>query len=64
MSRVTLPVVGGGDNGYRTFSSIDSPVAGAWRVSVETTNGAVIGTMNFNVIDTQTEPALQTTQTN
>jgi hypothetical protein len=64
MSRVTLPVIGGSDGGWRTFSIIDSPAAGAWRVNVETTQGAAIGTLHFTVINAREEPSLQTTDIN
>jgi hypothetical protein len=62
MAHVTLPVVGGNDNGYRTYSMIDAPAAGAWRVNVETPHGAIIGTMRFDVVATSTEPTLETGQ--
>ena len=38
--------------------------AGAWRVNVQTVNGAVIGTLRFNVINASSEPALQTIEIN
>lgn len=57
---VTLPVVGGGSEGYRTFSEEDGITAGKWRVDIETPQGQVIGRMGFNVVITTTSPTLQT----
>ncbi len=59
-SRITLAVTGGSDGGWRTFSEMTPHAAGAWRVNVETLSGAVIGRINFTVIDGQSEPVLQT----
>ncbi len=63
-SRVTLPVTGGGDRGYRTFSLIESPIAGAWRVNVKTPTDQIIGQVRFNLIVTSTLPTLNTVQIN
>ncbi len=57
-ARITLPVIGGRGGGYRTFSMIARPSPGPWRVNVLTPDGAVIGTMRFDVIAASTEPAL------
>lgn len=38
-----FPIVGGRSDGYRGFSATQSPEPGAWRVSVETSRGQVIG---------------------
>jgi len=48
--RVNLPVMGGRDGGFRTFSMEENIEAGKWRVNVLTTRGAVIGRISFNVI--------------
>lgn len=42
-NRVGFPILGGRSEGYRGYSLIEDPVAGRWRVSVETNEGAVIG---------------------
>jgi len=57
---VELPVVGGRDGGFRTFSVWTNATAGHWRVNVKTQNGQTIGTMRFNVVSVPTEPALVT----
>lgn len=65
MSRTVLPVVGGSDGGWRTFSMLDYPdPPGMWRVNVETTNGAVIGTIRFTIVSVTSEPTLQTAEIN
>jgi len=48
--KVTLPVVGGREEGYRTYSILRNTDVGKWRVQVETTSGQVIGTIRFNVV--------------
>lgn len=48
-TRVTLPVVGGRDEGYRTYSQFPV-VRGKWRVNVMTTYGQVLGRINFTVV--------------
>jgi len=63
-SRVALPVTGGREGGYHTFSVNENLEPGAWRVNVETERGEVIGRMNFNVAYAVEEPALQTIEIN
>lgn len=64
VSRIKLAVTGGADGGWRTFSEITPRAAGAWRLNVVTANGAVIGKIDFTVIDQSSEPALLTTTNN
>lgn len=58
--RIPLSVVGGSDGGYRTFSEESMITAGAWRVNVETPDGAIIGRLRFDVIVQSAEPATET----
>jgi hypothetical protein len=58
--RVQLSVVGGGDQGYRTFSILPAVTNGDWRVNVETPGGQVIGQIRFTVVVTSTIPNLST----
>lgn len=51
-SRVDLAVFGGRDGGFRTYSNGDYLETGKWRVNVETENGAIIGRLHFNIVDT------------
>ena len=55
-SRVSFPIEGGRDEGFRGYSikAIDEP--GEWRCSVETPQGALIGRKNFDAIQVPTEP--------
>lgn len=54
--RVTLHVVGGRDEGFRTYSLKSNPEAGYWRVNVLTTSGQLIGRVRFNVIAVNHKP--------
>jgi hypothetical protein len=47
--RISLPIRGGRGGGYRTFSTKSGLRAGAWRVNIETPNGALLGRLRFNV---------------
>jgi len=60
MGRVELPVRGGRGGGYRTYSVRTGITAGAWRVNVETPNGAFLGRLRFNVALQPTDPPLIT----
>lgn len=46
---VRFPITGGRNGGYRGFSLTENPEPGAWRVSVETVRGQVIGRTYFTV---------------
>lgn len=59
-SRIELPVIGGRDGGFRTYSSKSSVPEGKWRVSVETSTGQVISRIRFFVENASERPALQT----
>lgn len=56
--RVNLSVLGGADTGWRTFSVHSGFAPGAWRVSVETPRGQVIGRMRFEVVPVSARPTL------
>jgi len=58
ISRQELPVIGGREDGFRTFSTNSNLSAGKWRVNVETEGGQVIGRIRFNVVYTDKEPTL------
>jgi MFS family permease len=64
MGQVTLAVTGGRDGGYRTFSEEAIATAGKWRVNVKTTDGAIIGRVDFEATFTSSTPTLQTTNIN
>lgn len=48
-NRVSFPLVGGRDGGYRGFSLIENAHAGLWRVDIETPNGLLIGRETFYI---------------
>jgi hypothetical protein len=59
-SRVSFPIAGGRDEGYRGFSQKSYLEVGRWRCSVETQTGALIGRFTFWVVRDE-EPELSTT---
>lgn len=58
--RIELPVVGGREGGFRTYSMKTGIMPGHWRVTVATLKGAVIGRVRFNVVAVDTKPPLKT----
>ncbi len=59
-SIINLPLVGGRDGGFRTYSVRYNLPAGKWRVLVKTQGGLTIGSIRFNIVPSNTEPALKT----
>ncbi|MDO8493000.1 MAG: DUF2914 domain-containing protein [bacterium] len=57
-SKITLPIVGGRDNGYRGYSIKTNLTAGYWRVNMETLRGQSIGATKFKVEYVDKEPHL------
>jgi hypothetical protein len=57
-SEISLPVIGGRDGGFRTYSVRYNIAPGKWRVNVKTTQGQTIGVLRFNITLSSTEPAL------
>ncbi len=57
---VRFPISGGRLGGFRGFSQKENIAAGAWRVSVETARGQVIGRYGFDVVAASSSPALLT----
>lgn len=58
LSRVRLPVIGGRDGGYRTYSVNYSLPAGRSRVNVETSRGELIGRLPFELVEADNPPEL------
>lgn len=63
MSRISFPISGGRDGGYRGYSTKTNILPGAWRVSVETPNGQVIGRVRFDITDKAGDVAAVSTET-
>jgi hypothetical protein len=55
---ISLPVIGGRDGGFRTYSERSNLAPGKWRVNVKTTQGQTIGTMRLNIVPSGVEPVL------
>jgi hypothetical protein len=50
--RVSFPIFGGRESGYRGYSTKSAVVSGRWRVLVKTERGALLGKTAFTVIPT------------
>jgi hypothetical protein len=57
-SEISLPVIGGRDGGFRTYSVRYNLTSGKWRVNILTEQGKMIGRMRFNIVPTSTLPVL------
>ena len=57
---INLSVVGGRETGFRTYSMRSNLTLGKWRVNVKTEQGQNIGHLRFNIVQTNTTPALST----
>lgn len=55
---INLPVVGGRDGGFRTYSESSNLTPGKWQVNIKTTEGQTIGRLRFNIVPVDTEPLL------
>jgi hypothetical protein len=55
---INLPVVGGRDGGFRTYSERSNLAPGKWRVNIKTTLGQTIGHLRFKILSVDTEPIL------
>jgi hypothetical protein len=48
--RVAVPITGGRDQGFRTYSVLSDPRPGLWRAGVETEDGRLVGRLRFRVL--------------
>jgi len=55
-SEIPLSVIGGRDNGFRTYSSRSNLAEGKWRVKIKTKQGKIIGYLRFNIVSVESEP--------
>ncbi len=58
LGRISFPISGGREEGYRGYSVKEDLAPGAWRVSVETPGGQVIGRFGFTMVTAAGVPAL------
>ena len=59
-SKITLPITGGREEGFRTYSFKRSIIPGLWRVKVINMRGQVLGKINFKVETSTSTPDLVT----
>lgn len=59
-SRVSYPMAGGRDGGYRGYSVKQAVMPGQWRVEVRTGRGELLGRTTFEIVETGTSPPLET----
>jgi hypothetical protein len=57
-NRISFPISGGRDGGYRGYSVMDDPQAGRWRLTIETGSRQVIGRLYFMVETVDEMPPL------
>jgi hypothetical protein len=55
-ARISYPITGGGDGGYRGYSLVQNYTDGTWRCTVETERGQVLGRETF-VVDSTNAPS-------
>ncbi len=60
-SRISFPISGGREDGYRGFSVKTALTAGNWRCDVETASGGLIGRVSFVAVEASTTPPLSQT---
>ncbi|HTE48888.1 MAG TPA: DUF2914 domain-containing protein [Candidatus Paceibacterota bacterium] len=58
--QISLPVVGGRDGGFRTYSARSNLGPGKWRVNIKTLQNKTIGRLRFNIMPVDAEPILTT----
>jgi hypothetical protein len=58
-STISLPIIGGRDSGFRTYSKRSDLAIGKWRVNIKTLTGKTIGRLRFNIIKVESEPILK-----
>ena len=60
--RLSIPISGGREDGYRFYTSRTGPRAGEWRVNIATLDGRAIGRMRFSVAIVPKTPSALTTK--
>lgn len=57
-AKINLPVIGGRDGGFRTYSDRSDLSLGKWRVNVKTSQGQLVGRLRFNIVLVDVAPPL------
>lgn len=58
-TKITFPIMGGRDEGYRGFSKKENLFEGKWRVDVKTERNQIIGRIRFNIKTKMSEVELK-----
>jgi hypothetical protein len=58
LTEITIPIIGGREQGYRTYSTKSFVPEGKWRVQVSLLNGQTIGRVDFSVAYATERPQL------
>jgi len=58
VTKVPVAIVGGRENGYRSYSVKQNVVTGFWRVDIKTATNKVIGRLKFEVVEDGSVPNL------
>ncbi|MCF1193471.1 DUF2914 domain-containing protein, partial [Mangrovimonas sp. AS39] len=59
-SKISFPIKGGRNEGYRGFSKKENVFSGKWRVDIETERGQVVGRVRFDIFIVDTAGVLET----
>lgn len=51
VTKVRVPIIGGREAGYRTYSMKQNVTPGKWRVDIKTDTGQIIGRIRFRLMD-------------
>ena len=60
-SKVSYPIIGGRDGGYRGYTTVPMSEGGQWRVNIETADGRIIGRLPFTTTQVVIPPRMETT---
>lgn len=58
VAKIRVPIVGGREDGYRTYSMRQDFDPGLWRVDVKTASGQTIGRIRFKIVEGSAVPEL------
>lgn len=59
VNKINLSIIGGRDNGYRTYSMKSNIYEGLWEVKVKTKNNRVVGRVRFEVKNVTEKPIVE-----
>ncbi len=56
---IKLPIIGGREDGFRTYSKQTNLPPGKWRVNIKTEQNKSIGRLHFNIVEVEQTPMLK-----